>query len=113
MSAMPRMPGQPRGLDVLAMQHAVVQLADRIDHFSLKLPPPRAPTKISSPIEVAPPSGLLETGQLLEWPSRQNSPLKFPLRADDQRLRNPLHPFERAQKEAVELSGLHMTVPAL
>ena len=54
---------------------------------------------------------LLETAELLDELSRHIHHIKDTLRADDQRLRNPLHRFERAQKQAIELPSLHMTIP--
>jgi hypothetical protein len=87
-------------------------LADRIDHFAFELPLIRHPWEVDHPLQVHLPADLIETGELFEELPGHIHDVEDTLGADDQRLRNPLHPFERAQEDAVELRGLRAALPA-
>src|SRR5580704_1437341 len=91
----------------------VLQWADRIDHFALELPRIRHPREVDHPLEVHLRADLFQTGELFDELPGHIHHVEDTLRADDQRLGNPLHPLQRTQEHAVELGGLPMALPAL
>jgi hypothetical protein len=55
---------------------------------------------------------LIEAGELRDQRPGHVHHVEDTLGADDQRLRNPLHPFEGGEEDAVELRRLRVALPA-
>jgi hypothetical protein len=92
---------------------AVLQWADRIDHLALEFSRSRHPRKVDHPLQVHRRADFFQSGELLDQFPGHIDHVQDALRANDERLRNPLHLLQRAQEHAVERGSLLMALPTL